>query len=141
MKLVFKILLLILVCKGNLILGQHMENSFILTNDSIKYKILLTGGPLEKGNKYKPSKYAVVMSLSKEVKEEYKKMTYDKWVNLLSESNTDWSSNIILYWLFDKDANKLEIGKDKWKETRKKKDLDAWNNFLKENLKKANWDR
>jgi len=53
------------------------------------------------------------------------------WLKHLCDENSDWASNLILYYLFDKDASKFIIydRRKKWLKI-KKEDVEYWKKFL-----------
>lgn len=141
MKSTLKIFLSILILKNSLLFSQDKNKILILINDSIKYKILLIGPTILPDEKYQPTKQIVLINLSDEEKNYYQTLSINEWVKLLSDTKTDWATNLILYWLFEKEASKLKLGKNKWKKIYKAKEIDVWKSFLVDNISKANWIR
>jgi len=107
-----------------------MDLSFI-NNKKTKHSIVLmscdTCAPIRNIG------HRVVVELSKKEQEIIKKIKPDIWLQLLNDSTTDFSANLILYAIYSKDAfilyqnNSTEL----WNKYLKKKDLEYWNNQLK----------
>ena len=77
--------------------------------------------------------YRVVVALSKKQLAEAKKISPEKWVQLLNDNNSDYLANLILYELYNKSAIRLlQIDNiEKWRRVMKKEDLEYWNTQFK----------
>lgn len=106
-----------------------MDLSFI-TNQNLKYLIVLmscdTCAPISNIG------YRVVVKLKKKEQKSIKRIKPKTWMELLKNSSTDYSANLILYSIYKKDAFILfQNGSEKlWKKYLKKEDLNYWNNIL-----------
>ncbi len=107
-----------------------MDLSFI-NNEKIKHSIVLmscdTCAPIRNiGNR-------VVIELTKKEQEAVKKISKENWLKLLNSETSDFSANLILYSLYDKDAFILLRNDDKeqWRKYMKTEDLDYWKLHLK----------
>ena len=77
--------------------------------------------------------YRVVINLSQEEEDIVKKIDYQDWMSLLSNEQSDWAANLILYYIFDRDSKLLSRVKSRkeWKKYKKKEDLEFWKLHLK----------
>ncbi len=73
--------------------------------------------------------YRVVVTLSDEEQSKIKKINPETWIGLLSSSSTDFSANLMLYSLYDKDAFILSQNntEESWHKYLKKEDVEFWN--------------
>ncbi len=72
--------------------------------------------------------YRVVVTLSDEEQNKIKNITPEKWLSLLNDSSSDFSANLMLYSLYDKDAFILSQNnsEESWHKYLKKEDLGFW---------------
>jgi hypothetical protein len=102
-----------------------------IQNDSIKYEVVLlacdTCVPISSIG------YRVRVKLSEKELGVAEKISYEDWINLLNNNKTDWAANLILYYLFDKDAFLLarSDNRELWIKNLKEDDLKYWRNNLK----------
>ncbi len=59
-----------------------------------------------------------------------KRVTYNQWLSLLNDDKTDWAANILLYYMYNKDAISLADDKKTWLLYFKNKDIEYWRRFL-----------
>ncbi len=99
-------------------------------NDSIEYQIVLLS--CDTCKPISTIGYRVMMSLSESDSIGLIGIDKNCWMDLLKSERSDWASNIILYYLYQKDAALLagRSGKEKWRLAQKQADLDYWNNFF-----------
>lgn len=86
-------------------------------------------------------KHLVVIKFSKNLKEEVSKWKYSDVLKFLSDDKTDWATNLILYYIYQKDAFMLLNSKRaKWAINLKAVDMEYWRKFLADtnNFKKVN---
>jgi hypothetical protein len=103
-----------------------------ISNDSIKYSIIITMPDFENGDyisdnilritSIDSSKLAWAQSLSKK-----------EWLTMLSNEKTDWAANLLLYQLNKRDALVFKIikSRDSWIIKRRKADIAYWEKNLK----------
>jgi len=111
-------------------------NSFCY-NDSIKYTFGYVGMKFLGNGKAIPFKYLLNVDLDSTQKSKLKKIHKLTWLNLLMNKKTDWASNLLLYYLYKKDAIEfvavIKNRKD-WILTEKnKKNLKHWSRIMKSN--------
>jgi hypothetical protein len=110
--------------------NKKMDLSFV-KNEKIKHSIVMmscdTCVPITNIG------YRVVVALSKKQLAEAKKISPEKWVQLLNDNNSDYLANLILYELYNKSAIRLlQIDNiEKWRRVMKKEDLEYWNTQFK----------
>ena len=107
-----------------------------MDNDSVDYLIEYVSIELdeEEDNVITPSKYVVVIDLTETQKEGIKKLSYKDWERLLTDINTDFVSNLLLYSLFERDATLLDgLNRDEWLKCCKSDDIHYWLKFLTQN--------
>jgi hypothetical protein len=105
--------------------NRKMKYSFIY-NDKIKYSIVLmtcdTCVPITNIG------YRVKVQLNTKEENIVHKISYNTWEELLNDSNRDWAANLILYYLYNKDAFLLSRNNDKelWSKYLKSDDIQFW---------------
>ena len=138
MKKIFFILFSIVICscqaqKKNSIFQNNLnsQRTAFIDNDKINYLIAImscdTCVPISIIG------YRVVINLSQEEEDIVKKIDYQDWMSLLSNEQSDWAANLILYYIFDRDSKLLSRVKSRkeWKKYKKKEDLEFWKLHLK----------
>ena len=100
-----------------------------LKNGQIEYKYLLTS---VKGANYRFGLTKKVIRPTNIEMQELRKIKLDTLMSWLQGNSCDWSANIILYALTDKDANILYIyeSPQQWRLAQKKKDFYYWKNYF-----------
>lgn len=132
---VMVLLLSISSCNGQNKKHQKKESSKMnlsfIDNKKLNYSIVLmtcdTCVPI------KNIGYRVVVTLTKKEKEIINKIDKATWLKLLSDSNKDFATNLILYSIYNKDAFILSKNDEQgeWKKYRKDEDLKFWTTELK----------
>ena len=138
MEKIFFILFSIVICscqaqKKNSIFQNNLnsQRTAFIDNDKINYLIAImscdTCVPISIIG------YRVVINLSQEEEDIVKKIDYQDWMSLLSNEQSDWAANLILYYIFDRDSKLLSRVKSRkeWKKYKKKEDLEFWKLHLK----------
>ncbi len=122
---------------------QRDTNRCLLNNDSIKYNIIhVSSKYFDDMKKVIPAKDVVFIHFTEAIREFYKKLDHDQWIALLEDKKTDWSVNLLLYSLFQKDAEFIDRETQmQWIKIHKKDDLKYWKKFLKKNLDKIDWSK
>lgn len=117
----------------NNLFGQTI-NSFIY-NDSIHYRFGYVGMKFIDDKTIEPSKYIVVINLSKNEKERVVALKKNDWLKLLSNSKTDWAANLLLYNLYKRNAIEYYVNiknRNIWILLNKKKEeIRYWKKMLK----------
>jgi len=105
------------------------EISFI-NNEKIKYSIVLlacdTCVPITNLGE------RVIVKVTNRQKKILNQIDRKLWISLLSNTDTDWASNLLLYSIFNRNAHILSIynNRGSWVKTLKKDDLDYWEKIL-----------
>jgi hypothetical protein len=106
----------------------------IPSNDSVKYKVLRKGSVIISEKLVEPVSYYIYVDISNLLREEYKKITKTKWLELLGNEKTDWAANLILYDLYRKDAitfsNNMKKREDWVLSKQKNRDIKYWKSNL-----------
>jgi hypothetical protein len=111
--------------------GQGNEQ--FIQNDSIQYTLAYVGSQLLDNNQLIPSKWIIVVGIRSKQEKIVKAMKRDEWIRLLSDSNTDWAANLILYALYRKDAvlyNSVIKSRKDWVNLDRDKDVTYWKKIL-----------
>lgn len=118
--------------QSNLVVkNKKVMNLSFLTNKKIKYSIVLMS--CDSCIPISNIGYRVIVELSKNEQVVIKHLTPGKWIELLTNSATDYYTNLILYSIYNKDAFILSQNdsKELWKKYLRKKDLEYWKQHLK----------
>lgn len=108
------------------------------SNDSIRYNIIyVSHSVLSKENDH-TSKHYVSIRLSKQYRNFLLEKDSSFWFERLRNNDSDWATNLILYYLYDRDATPLTVFKDrkKWLKI-KNDDIKYWHEFLSAATKKS----
>ena len=115
--------------------GICQEKYHFICNDSIKYRFGYVGMKVKEKNTFIPSKYIVKMVLSDTEKEKVFAIKKNVWLALLADSSTDWAANLLLYYMYKRDAIEYYTvvkSRDKWILINKKdEELKYWKKYLK----------
>lgn len=109
--------------------NKKMDLSFI-QNGKVKHSIVMlscdTCAPITNTG------FRVVVNLSKNEIVKVKKITTERWLQLLNDDKSDYLANLILYELYNKSAIRfLQIDNvKKWRKYMKKEDLKYWESHL-----------
>lgn len=111
-------------------LEQKKAFDFI-QNDSIKYSVVLM--TCQKCVPVRSVGCRIVVDLSQTQIGIVKKIDYATWMMLLNDDKTDWAANLILYYLYDRDAILFSLGKkrDAWCVVQKHDDIQYWMRTIK----------
>lgn len=83
-----------------------------------------------------PSKYIVMLNVSDNERKYYASLSRTGWLKLLKQSDSDYGTNLVLYFFTEKDAILiLDKHREAWLRTSKNDDLDYWSNYLKCNIR------
>ncbi len=82
-------------------------------------------------NSITPVMYLIDVKIPARFKNKFKQLDKDKLLKLLINEDTDWTTNLLLYDIFEKDATFLwEINRNEWTLEGKAKDIDYWQSVL-----------
>lgn len=130
--ILLKVIIIIpLLSKGQ---DEINERYRFITNDSIRYDVLSVAPTLKATNKIRVTKYFVTVNISQNERRKYKKLNYKQWLLLLENNKTDWATNLILYDLYEKNANSFFFdikSRKQWVVSQKEKDIKYWGKYLK----------
>lgn len=112
--------------------GQRFETvSNIITND-INYSVWRISPIVSDTIVLVPPKNVIHISISDSLKLRLREFSYETWVNLLEDTNSDWGANLVLYELYEKDATVFKVIKKRedWVRIYKNDDLSYWKKKL-----------
>lgn len=101
-------------------------------NKAIKFRIITTPIKLLDSNRIEPSQTLVEVYIDQNIKSGFEKLSYEDWIKLLSDENTDWAANLFLYDFYKRDASYLEVRKGRkfWKRCCKESEVVFWKKKL-----------
>lgn len=115
---------------------KNNEKINFLDNEKVIFHIgISTNPPILKDDKIYTEgwKYRVtVENITDTDREKFKTIPLETWIQLLEDQNTDWSANLILYDIYEKDAAMLSRRdkKDRWRSFMKEEDISYWKEAL-----------
>ncbi len=125
-----KIIIFLFIFISNSAFGQDNESYTLLSNNSIKYKIVwkprLSPFNSEIGGRY------VYICMSKKLKKFYLNKTFNFWYKKFIDKNSDIATDILLYYLYNKEATTIYAIHEElieWNNIRNK-EIEYWNNFF-----------
>ena len=114
---------------------QDSLEAGLFNNDSIHYDITFLTPTASSYKKDPIIKRYVTLEITKETKAHLLKKDSVFWISHLSNDQTDWATNLVLYFLYKKDATILFYlfsDRKKWVKY-KNTDIDYWKKFLSKN--------
>jgi hypothetical protein len=105
-----------------------------IKNETIKFQVLRKSMEFIDTNNIVPSKYLIRVDLNEKQQKEVKILTKEDWMKLLKGIHTDWAANLILYYMYERDAflyYSFINNKERWRLTEKKNDIQYWSEHLK----------
>ena len=114
---------------------QDFSYPLWIKNKKINYSIVFIGADLDLDkNSIKPSKYIVLIDFSKRQKKYLKSLSIKEWECLLKCEKTNFSTNLILYSIFEKGASLLlDTDKNEWNNCCQDDDIEYWIDYLSNN--------
>lgn len=113
---------------------QDFSYPLWIKNIKINYSIVFIGADLDlDNNSIKPSKYIVLIDFSKRQKKYLKSLSIKEWECLLKCEKTNFSTNLILYSIFEKDVLLLNMDKKEWNDCCQDDDIEYWTDYLSNN--------
>lgn len=134
MKFFFSVILIFL---ATILQGQSCENLQI-ANDAFKFRVRRTTIQFYDKNNVTPSKNLIRTDINDSMRMCIKKIDYNEWLTLLLNEKSDWTANLLLYELYQKDATKFKViqNRDDWINSYKKEDVEYWTAVLSDKLSK-----
>jgi hypothetical protein len=126
----FTFSILILFSSKSYSQADSFENR-LFSNDSIRYDLIYVSPSVVTNDRGKIARYHVRLQMSKDERTYFLKKDTTFWLNRLCNENSDWATNLVLYYLFDRDASHFIIfdKRIKWLKIKKNEILD-WKKFL-----------
>lgn len=118
------------------VLGKSQNSTSLFNyfnNDSIKYRVVRVQVPISSGNKKLVTACRILIDFDKAQIDSLKKIETKTYLNYLENNKSDFATNIILYYLYNRDATPLLILQnrmDLWPDVRVK-EYNYWRDFLK----------
>jgi hypothetical protein len=110
----------------------YLIDSNYFNNDSIKYQLIFkTRSVLYQKSDQKVG-YYINLNIPDSFKKKLMKMDSTFWFKKLEDETSDWATNLVLYYLYDREAiliRTVENDRRKWMKIRKK-EIDYWKIFL-----------
>jgi hypothetical protein len=116
-------------------INGYCQDSLIneyLRNSSLKYDVLLQTRSLVTKKNPPGATYHVVIDMPRDIRKKLLRKKFDFWQSKLDSDSTDWASNLVLYYLYDRDAIAVTVVKDdrrKWLSI-KEREIKYWKDFL-----------
>jgi hypothetical protein len=120
----------------NIMYAQDKKTPAWLNNDSIHYTLGYQSGKYTDSTATL-SKYVVSVDINKKQAKEINNFTYETWISLLEDEKTDFAANLLLYDIYNKNANLFfDLQMHDWEKFNKKDDVNYWIQELKKGIKK-----
>lgn len=112
-----------------------------IKNQNLNYSIAIISGQLDmEKNEYIPQKYVVVLELDTKQYEDLRQLTEDDWSELLKNEETDFATNLILHFVWEKDAFHMYRNDESfWRKEYKEQDIDFWKENISQFSEKLDW--
>ena len=111
---------------------NNLENSPYFKNDSLTYRLGLVTQSLVSKKKDRPVGYFVTMNMSKRIKKQLLKKSLSFWLDNLTNEKSHWATNIVLYYIYEREAMAIAAINDKrenWLQI-KENEIEYWGKFL-----------
>ena len=113
--------------------AQAAENGRqLFNNDSIKFELLWISPSVESMAKKTKTGTFVELYLPKYVRDSLLKNDQKFWIDHLVGDSTDWATNLVLYYLHQRDAKLIQMlypNREMWV-SEKDREINYWSNFL-----------
>jgi hypothetical protein len=104
---------------------QNVVDNSTVAFDVVRYFMRITT------NGVVPAKFVISVKVPSEEKEKFKQSDKFKLLELLSNEETDWATNLLLYDVFEKDASILLLyDREEWVYEAKETDIEYWRKTL-----------
>jgi hypothetical protein len=116
---------------------DSLEHKYF-NNDSIHYDVIYVSHSVLSKEPNHISKHYISLQMSKAYRDYLLERDTAFWLERLRNDNSDWATNLILYYLYDIDASRLIVFnvREKWIRI-KEDDIKYWKKFLSASIKKS----
>jgi hypothetical protein len=99
----------------------------LINNDSIHFNLISAGGGVYATTEHQFRTRYIELYLDTSLRKYFKKLDTTFWMIHLEDDRTDWATNIVLYYLYDRDASEFVVypNRSKWLRI-KKIEIDEW---------------
>jgi len=115
--------------------GISQTKFSFIKNDSLKYHFGYVGmkvNPKTKG--FTLSKFIIKIDLTDSAGDLLKRIKKNEWISKLTDSTTDWATNLLLYYLYERDATQYKVNitnREYWLIlNQKQKEIRYWKKYL-----------
>jgi len=116
---------------------DSLEHKYF-NNDSIHYDVIYVSHSVLSKKTNPISKHYVSLRISKTYRDYLLGKDTVFWLERLQNDTSDWATNLVLYYLYDKDASRLIVFNTRKKWLRiKEDDVKYWRKFLSTSMKKS----
>lgn len=125
-------LFIMIILSSNTFCQSYLTDSTYLKNDSIKYEIVFKTRSILSQKHDKKIGYYIDLDIPKPIKQKLIKKDSIFWINKLSDETSDWAANLVLYYIFDREAvliKAVENDRTKWMKIRTN-EIEYWRKFL-----------
>ncbi len=104
-----------------------------LSNDSVKFKILRVSLNFIGNGKVTSPQNLIKVAITSVDSKLLQKMKRSDWIKALSDPQTDWAANLLLYDMYKKDATTFIVTKNReeWIVSNMESDIEYWKKKLK----------
>lgn len=125
-----------------LLISIYGSNSFgqlpdFIRNETVNYRVCITGLKFLDSNKVKLRTTFIEVFMSDSARKEVLKISYEKWMQLLSNKNTDWAANLYLWDIYKRETTDLVYpsNRSSWIKCCKVEDVYYWKKYLRQTNK------
>lgn len=116
---------------------KHSFDTTSITNDSFTFQIVMATptAQMEKEHKGKFGDF-VEIPMNANTRDSLEKLDSAFWIAHLNDEKTDWATNLVLYYLYQKDATVLSVfrTREKWLPL-KADDIQYWTQYFRKSAK------
>ncbi len=127
-----KYLFIAMLLFSNQIKSQTFKLQEYINNNQVRFGVWHISPVVSDTILLVPPKDVIHVKMADSLKERIKNIRNEEWLFLLQQPEMDWTINLILYELFEKEALQFRVikTKDLWEKTYKKEDIDYWKKKL-----------
>jgi|GEM_PF-5715206 len=122
------------------LIAQKDSNLKWINNDNIKYHVVFAADYNEKDIlPLSISRYLILAEISATCYDSLRKFQWSEWQTLLNSAKSDWAANLLLYYIYKKDAivfNCVIKSRNDWIGQNKTNDVKEWEEFFKKKRNK-----
>jgi len=114
---------------SNKLLSQKSTGDNFLRNDGIKYEIAIVSRSILHN---RPSMNYIIIDMPKKTKKFFLRQNFEYWKAKLTDTTSDWAANLVLYFIYERDAMNIKHLKNDinlWRST-KENQISFWKEFL-----------